>query len=74
MRGDVDFDNVNIEDFVVVRSSGVPMYVLANAVDDMQDAVTHVVRGEEHLPNTPKQIFIWRCTDRLTCRPTRICR
>lgn len=59
IRGDVDFDNANIEDFVIVRSTGVPLYVLANVVDDMNDRITHVVRGEEHLPNTPKQILLW---------------
>jgi len=60
IRGDVEFDNANIEDFVVVRSTGVPLYVLANVIDDMTDRVTHVVRGEEHLPNTPKQILLWQ--------------
>lgn len=59
VRGDVEFDNSTIEDFVVVRSTGVPMYVLANMVDDLEDRITHVVRGEEHLPNTPKQIMLW---------------
>jgi glutamyl-tRNA synthetase len=59
IRGEVDFDNNVIEDFVIVRSSGVSMYVLANAVDDVEDRITHVVRGEEHLPNTPKQMMLW---------------
>ncbi len=59
IRGDVEFDNSNVEDFAIVRSSGVPLYVLANVVDDMTDRITHIVRGEEHLPNTPKQIMLW---------------
>lgn len=63
VRGDVDFDNATIEDFVVMRSSGMSMFVLANAVDDMADHITHVVRGEEHLPNAPKQVMIWRALD-----------
>jgi glutamyl-tRNA synthetase len=60
IRGDVEFDNANIEDFVVVRTSGDPMFIVANTVDDMHERITHVVRGEEHLPNTPKQILLWR--------------
>jgi glutamyl-tRNA synthetase len=60
VRGNVDFDNANIEDFVLVRSNGIPVYVLANAIDDLNDEVTHVVRGEEHLPNAPKQMLIWQ--------------
>lgn len=58
IRGDVTFDNKNIEDFVVMRSNGTPMFLLANAVDDITEYITHVVRGEEHLPNTPKQIML----------------
>lgn len=60
VRGDVVFENSNIEDFVVVRSNGTPMFLLANAVDDITEHITHVVRGEEHLPNTPKQLLMWR--------------
>lgn len=63
IRGDVEFDNRTIEDFVLVRSNGVSMFVLANVVDDMIERITHVVRGEEHLPNTPKQILLWQALD-----------
>ena len=49
-----------IEDFVIVRSTGVPLYVLANTVDDHRDRITHVLRGQEHLMNTPKQVLISR--------------
>jgi glutamyl-tRNA synthetase len=59
VRGDVAFPNINIEDFVIVKSNGRPTFVLANAVDDRDMAITHVVRGEEHLPNTPKAILLW---------------
>ncbi|MBW2173761.1 MAG: glutamate--tRNA ligase, partial [Deltaproteobacteria bacterium] len=45
----------DIEDFVVVRSNGRPLYVLSNAVDDMRDRITHVIRGQDGLANTPKQ-------------------
>ncbi len=59
IRGDVEFANNLIDDFVVVRSSGGVLYALANSTDDRNDCVTHVVRGEEHLANAPKQIMLW---------------
>ncbi len=59
VRGDVEFDNANIEDFIIQRGDGSPLFVLANTVDDIDMRVTHVVRGEEHLPNTPKNILLW---------------
>jgi len=60
VRGDVEFDNSTIEDFVLVRSNGAPVFLLANVVDDLEMGITNVVRAEEHLPNTPKQQMIWR--------------
>jgi glutamyl-tRNA synthetase len=60
VRGDVEFDNALIEDFVLLRGNGSPMFLLANVVDDMQMGITHVLRAEEHLPNTPKQQMMWR--------------
>jgi glutamyl-tRNA synthetase len=59
VRGNVEFDNATIEDFVLVRGNGTPVFLLANVVDDLEMAITHVVRAEEHLPNTPKQQMIW---------------
>jgi len=59
VRGDVSFDNDTIEDFVLVRGNGTPVFMLANVVDDMEMGITNVVRAEEHLPNTPKQQMIW---------------
>ena len=59
VRGDVEFDNSTIEDFVLVRGTGTPVFILANVVDDVEMGITHVVRAEEHLPNTPKQQMIW---------------
>ena len=49
----------DIGDFVIVRSNGLPLYVLSNAVDDIRDGITHVIRGQDHLANTPKQIMIY---------------
>lgn len=59
VRGRVEFDNTTIEDFVLLRSNGSPMFLLANVVDDIEMSVTNVVRAEEHLPNTPKQQMLW---------------
>lgn len=59
VRGEVAFDNAVIEDFVLLRGNGTPMFLLANVVDDMAMGITHVVRAEEHLPNTPKQQMLW---------------
>jgi len=59
VRGEVTFENSTIEDFVLLRGNGSPMFMLANVVDDMEMAITNVVRAEEHLPNTPKQQMLW---------------
>ena len=60
VRGEVSFDNDTIEDFVLLRGNGTPVFMLANVVDDMEMGITDVVRAEEHLPNTPKQQMIWQ--------------
>ena len=59
VRGDVVFEHSTIEDFVLLRGNGTPMFLLANVVDDMEMQISHVVRAEEHLPNTPKQQMLW---------------
>jgi glutamyl-tRNA synthetase len=59
VRGDVVFDNATIEDFVLLRGNGSPMFLLANVVDDITMRISHVIRAEEHLPNTPKQQMLW---------------
>ena len=64
VRGEVRFDHADIEDFVLVRSDGSPMFLLANAVDDMETGITHVIRAEEHLSNTPKQQLLWQALGR----------
>jgi glutamyl-tRNA synthetase len=58
VRGEVRFPPGSIEDFVIVKSSGQPLYVLANVVDDVDFAITTVMRAEEHLPTTPKAVLI----------------
>lgn len=59
VRGEVSFDNANTEDFVLLRGNATPMFLLANVVDDVAMRISHVVRAEEHLPNTPKQQMLW---------------
>lgn len=66
IRGEVEFANALIEDFVVVRSSGIVLYNLANVTDDRHDRVTHVIRGEEHLANAPKQMMLWSALNKAT--------
>ena len=59
IRGEPVFEHATIEDFVVARSNGTPTFILANVVDDVDMRITHVVRGEDHLPNTPKYLLLW---------------
>jgi glutamyl-tRNA synthetase len=59
VRGDVLFANDTIDDFVILKSNGSPLFVLAVVVDDMDMGITLVARGEEHLPTTPKAVMIW---------------
>ncbi|MCU1495077.1 MAG: gltX [Acidimicrobiaceae bacterium] len=63
VRGDVEFANSTIEDFVVIKSSGDPLFVLAVVVDDIAMGITHVIRAEEHLPTTPKAVLLWEALE-----------
>ena len=58
VRGEVSFENANLEDFVIVRSNGVPMFLLANAVDDADLGITHIIRGEDLVNTTPKVLLL----------------
>ena len=60
IRGEPTFDNRLLEDFVIARSDGSPLFLLANVVDDITMEITHVIRAEEHLPNTPKQQLLFQ--------------
>lgn len=60
VRGEITFRNRDIEDFVLLRSDGSATYNLAVVVDDLEMEITHVVRGDDHLSNTPKQILLYR--------------
>ena len=60
VRGTVSFEPQDIDDFVVLRSNGTPTYHLASTVDDVDYGITHVARGEDLLPSTPKHILLTR--------------
>lgn len=59
IRGDTTFRNVHMDDPVIARADGSPLYNLAVAIDDLDAEITHVVRGEDHLSNTPKQLLVY---------------
>lgn len=59
IRGQVEFDSSLFGDFVMVKSDGVPIFIFSNVVDDIEMKISHVIRGEDHLSNTPKQILVY---------------
>jgi glutamyl-tRNA synthetase len=60
VRGSVTIQSKEIDDFIILRSDGTPVYQIAVVVDDHDMEITHVIRGDDHLSNTPKQILIYR--------------
>lgn len=60
IKGPVEFENNLLEDMVILRSDGTPTYNFVVVVDDIDMKITHVIRGDDHLNNTPKQIHIYR--------------
>jgi glutamyl-tRNA synthetase len=58
IRGEVSFDTTELKDFVIAKSMEEPLYHLAVVIDDAESGVTHVIRGEDHISNTPRQILI----------------
>lgn len=59
VRGDVEFDNALLDDFIIAKSDGWPTYNFAVVIDDHTMKISHVIRAEEHLSNTPKQIMVY---------------
>jgi nondiscriminating glutamyl-tRNA synthetase len=59
VRGRVSFDSENTGDFIIMKSDGIPTYNYAVVIDDALMGVTHVIRAEEHLPNTPRQLMLY---------------
>ena len=60
IRGLITFRNSEIGDFTILRSDGTPTYQLACVIDDHFMGISHIIRGEDHIPNTPKQILLYR--------------
>jgi glutamyl-tRNA synthetase len=58
VRGRIEYPNEKLEDVVIVRSDGRPTYNFASPMEDIWDGITHVIRGDDHIPNTPKQLNI----------------
>jgi glutamyl-tRNA synthetase len=65
VRGEVTFGPAHVPDFVIVRSNGEPLYTLVNPVDDSLMKITHVLRGEDLLPSTPRQIVVYQALNAL---------
>jgi len=63
IRGNVSYDNDMFDDFIIMRSDGTPTYNFVVVVDDVEMKMTHIIRGDDHLNNTPKQIHIYRALD-----------
>ena len=63
IRGRIEFDNRQIEDFVVLRSNGYPVYNFAVVIDDWLMKISQVIRGEDHISNTPRQIMLYQALD-----------
>jgi len=59
VHGTIEFDGDHIEDFVIVRSDGHPIYHLSVVVDDIDMGITHIVRGDDHISNTPKHVLLF---------------
>ena len=60
VRGRIEYPNEKLEDVVIIRSDGRPTYNFASPMEDVWDGITHVIRGDDHIPNTPKQLNIIR--------------
>ncbi|MDR3608437.1 MAG: glutamate--tRNA ligase [Oligoflexia bacterium] len=60
IRGPIRVENTEIDDFVLIRSNGAPTYNLSVVVDDVYSRMTHIIRGDDHINNTPKQIHLYR--------------
>lgn len=63
IKGPILFDNNELDDLVLERSDGIPTYNFAVVIDDITMNITHVIRGDDHVPNTPRQILIYQALD-----------
>lgn len=63
IRGHVEFDTTELGDFVIAKSETEPVFHLANVVDDFEMGITHIIRGEDHISNTPRHILLYEALD-----------
>jgi glutamyl-tRNA synthetase len=63
VKGPISFDNSELDDLVILKSDGAPTYHLAVVVDDVDMGMTHVIRGDDHVNNTPRQILLYKAMD-----------
>src|SRR3989339_339954 len=59
IRGEIEFDTTELKDFVIAKSLTEPVFHLTNVIDDFESSVTHAIRGEDHISNTPRQILLF---------------
>ncbi|MEI7463134.1 MAG: glutamate--tRNA ligase family protein, partial [Candidatus Taylorbacteria bacterium] len=59
VRGQIEFDTTELGDFVIAKSMDEPVFHLVNVIDDLEMGMTHIIRGEDHISNTPRQILIY---------------
>ncbi len=64
IRGEIKWNNDQIKDFVIIKSDGFPTYNFAVVIDDLLMKISHVIRGEEHISNTPRQLMIYQALDK----------
>jgi glutamyl-tRNA synthetase len=63
VHGPIEWDGANIEDFIIARSDGLPTYNLSVVSDDIEMKITHVIRGDDHISNTPKQVLLYQAVE-----------
>lgn len=63
IHGSITFKREQLDDFIIVRSDGTPIYNFVVVVDDADMNITHIIRGEDHIPNTPKQILLYQAAE-----------
>ena len=61
--GRIECDYREVDDFVILRSNGKPLYLLSNVVDDIRDRITHIIRGQDHMTNTIRQVLLYEALD-----------
>ena len=74
IKGDVVFDNRELDDLIIARSDGTPTYNFCVVVDDIDMNITHIIRGDDHLSNTPRQIQLYEALGSRACRNLPMCR